>query len=193
MLNSMFRKAFLCLLFSMLALSIALAQSDVGSLVGFVKDPTGAVIPNANLTIRNEGTREEHKVASDGQGHYTVPNLLPGYYTVVAEASGFKRFQSTHNKLDANSTMSLDVNLQVGATSETVEVSATASPLQTESGAVQQNVTSQQIQAQELNGRNPIYMASLLPGIRSGSTLGDFNFSLTNGGYAINGDRKSVV
>ena len=191
MLNSMFRKAFLCLLFSMLALSIALAQSDVGSLVGFVKDPTGAVIPNANLTIRNEGTREEHKVASDGQGHYTVPNLLPGYYTVVAEASGFKRFQSTHNKLDANSTMSLDVNLQVGATSETVEVSATASPLQTESGAVQQNVTSQQIQAQELNGRNPIYMASLLPGIRSGSTLGDFNFSLTNGGYAINGARSN--
>ena len=175
-----------------LLLSIAaMAQSDVGSIVGFVRDPSGAVIPNAKVVIRNEGTGEEHTVASDAEGHYTVPNLLPGYYTASAEASGFKRFESTHNKLDASSTISIDADLSVGAATETVEVSATASPLQTESGAVQREVTSQQLEAQELNGRNPIFMASLIPGIRNGSTAGDFNFSLSNGTYAINGARSS--
>ncbi len=175
---------------SILFAGLAFAQSDVGTIVGFVRDPSGAVVPGASVVIRNEGTGEEHTVATDTAGHYTVPNLPPGEYTLNATANGFKKFSSIHNKLDASSTMSLDAELAVGATTETVEVSATASPLQTESGAVQQNVTSQQIQAQELNGRNPIYMASLLPGIRSGSTLGDFNFSLTNGGYSINGARS---
>ena len=63
-------------------------------------------------------------------------------------------------------------------TSETVEVSATASPLQTESGAVQDEVTGQQVSMQELNGRNPLYMAQLIPGVRGGATMGDFNFAV---------------
>ena len=97
------------------AFSIAtFAQSDVGTITGFVRDPSGAVVPNAKVTIRNEGTGEEHTVASDAQGHYTVPNLLPALYTMTAEAGGFKKFESTHNKLDANSTLSLDANLTVG-------------------------------------------------------------------------------
>jgi hypothetical protein len=170
--------------------AVAFAQSDVGSIVGFVKDPSGAVIPNASVTVKNEATHEEHKAQTDGQGHYTVPNLPPGYYSVTATSSGFKTFQSTQNKLDANSTLNIDASLAVGQSSETVEVTSTATPLQTESGGMQQDVTSQQIQAQELNGRNPLYMASLLPGVRTNSTMGDFNFSLTNGGYNINGARQ---
>ena len=83
---------------------------------------------------------------------------------MTAAVSGFKKFESTHNKLDANSTLSLDADVAVGSTTETVEVSATASPLQTESGAVQKNISAHQLQAQELNGRNPIYMTSLIPG-----------------------------
>ncbi|MBV8550958.1 MAG: carboxypeptidase regulatory-like domain-containing protein [Acidobacteriaceae bacterium] len=174
-----------------LAMTIpALAQSDVGTVSGFIRDQTGAVVPGAKITIRNEGTGEEHVVNSDSQGHYTIPNLQPGYYGLAAESQGFKKFESTHNKLDPSSALALDANLSVGQATETVEVSATASALQTESAAVQTNVTSRQIQAQELNGRNPLYMASLVPGIRSGSTLGDFNFSLTNGGYSINGARS---
>jgi outer membrane receptor for ferrienterochelin and colicin len=92
---------------------------------------------------------------------------------MVAEVSGFKKFTSTHNKLEPNSTVALDASLAVGQTSETIEVSATAEVLQTESGAVQSEVTGQQIQDQELNGRSPIYSAQLLAGIRSSSTLGD--------------------
>ena len=166
------------------------AQSDVGSIVGFVRDPTGSVVPEAKVNIKNEGTGAGHPVEANGQGYYVVSNLQAGLYTLTVEVPGFKRFESSHNKLDANSTLSLDASLSVGQTSETIEVSATASRLQTESGAVQNTVTGQQVQAQELNGRNPLYMASLIPGIRSNSTLGDFNFSLTNGGYNINGARQ---
>jgi hypothetical protein len=166
------------------------AQSDVGTIVGFVKDPTGGVIPQSKVVIKNEGTGAEHPVEANGQGYYVVSNLQPGLYTLTVQVAGFKKFESTHNKLDANSTLSLDADLTVGSTTETVEVSATGSRLQTESGAVQNTVTGQQVQAQELNGRNPLYMASLIPGIRSNSTLGDFNFALTNGGYNINGARQ---
>ncbi len=162
----------------------------MGSITGFVRDPSQATVPGAKVVIKNEGTGDEHSVTTDAQGHYIVTNLLPGYYTMTTAVSGFKKFESTHNKLDANSTLSLDADVAVGSTTETVEVSATASPLQTESGAVQKNINSQQLQAQELNGRNPIYMTSLIPGARSGSSLGDFNFSLSNGGYNINGARQ---
>lgn len=176
------------------ALVIAAAlygQSDVGTIVGFAKDPSGAFVPNANITVVSEATSEKHTVQTDAQGHYTVPNLLPGYYEVDAEASGFKKFSSTHNKLDANTTIDIDADLAVGQSTETVEVSASATQLQTESGATQKDINTQQIQAQELNGRNPLYMASLVPGIRSNSTLGDFNFSLSNGGYNVNGARSN--
>lgn len=164
-------------------------QSDFGSISGFVKDTSGGTIPKAVVKVKNEETGKETPTTTNDSGYYVVPNLPPGYYTVTTEAPGFKTSESTRNKLDPNSTLTLDVVVAVGAASEKVEVVATASPLQTESAAVQQLVTRSQIDALELNGRNPIYMASLQPGIRSGSTLGDFNFSLSNGGYYVNGAR----
>jgi hypothetical protein len=166
------------------------AQSDVGTITGFVKDQSGSVVPNASVVIKSEATNEEHPVTTDGAGHYTVPGLIPGSYTITASAPGFKQYVSNKNTLQANSTIELDGALTVGATTETVEVSATAAVLQTESGSVQSEVTGQQIQDQELNGRSPIYAAQLLPGVRSGGTLGDFNGVGLNGNpFSINGAR----
>ena len=175
------------LLFSVPALR---AQSDVGSIVGFVRDPSAAVIPGAKVTIKNEATGEQHAVVTDSLGHYTVTNLQPGNYMATVESQGFKKFESAHNKLNANTTLSLDADLAVGSATETVEVSASASLLQTESAATQANVSAQQIEAQELNGRNPLFMAQLTPGVRSGASFGDFNFGLTNGGFNVNGTRQ---
>src|SRR4029077_20872098 len=166
------------------------AQSDNGTITGFVKDPTCAVRPNGKVVIKNEGTAEQQTITTNESGCYVKPNLQPGYYTVNAEVSGFKKYSISHNKLNPNSTLSLDISLTLGNATETVEVSATAAALQTESGAVQNEVTSQQVDNQELNGRNPIYIAQLLPGVRGTSTLGDFNFASTGGmSWQINGAR----
>src|SRR5215831_11998900 len=165
------------------------AQSDNGSIVGFAKDASGAVVPNAKITLKNEGTGLERETLTNESGYYVVPNLLPGNYSMTAEAVGFKKFATSGNKLDPNSTLALDANLQVGLATDTVEVAASVQGLETESAALENLVTRTQIDSLELNGRNPLYMASLQPGIRSKSTLGDFNFSLGNGGYAVNGAR----
>ena len=90
----------------------------------------------------------------------------------------------------ANSTLSVDIALAVGSVNESVEVTAEAAALQTESATVQQEVTGTQVLDQELNGRNPIYMVQLLPGVRGNSNLGDLNFTSTGGqGWQINGAR----
>jgi hypothetical protein len=180
-------------LFTFLALCpfALFAQSDLGTITGYIKDPTGAVVPGAKVVIKSEATGEEHAVTADAQGHYTVPSLSPGDYSITASAPGFKQFVSKANKLQANSTIELDGNLTVGQTSETVTVSSTAEVLQTESGAVQAEVTGQQIQDQELNGRSPLYAAQFLAGVRSGGTLGDFNgVGLSGQPFNVNGARS---
>jgi hypothetical protein len=167
------------------------AQSDVGSISGFVKDKSGAVIPNASVTIRNEGTDESHTVQTDGSGHFVVPNLPPATYTMTAEASGFNRFVSVHNPLGASTALDIDGSLAPGSVSQTVEVTASAVVLQTESGSVQSEISGQTINDQQLNGRNPLFMGSLVPGMRSSTTLGDFNFAIGSSvPFNVNGARQ---
>ena len=175
-----------------LAMPCALfAQSDNGTVVGFIKDPSGAFVPRARVMVTNEANGTQRQAASNDSGYYAVPNLEPGLYTMSAEAPGFKKFEVTGNKLDPNSTLSIDATLAVGSATDTVQVAASAVQLQTESAAVEKLVTRSQIDALELNGRDPLFLASLQPGIRSNSTMGDFSFSLTNGGYAVNGARSN--
>jgi hypothetical protein len=171
---------------------IAFAQNDVGSIVGFVTDASGAVIPGARVTVTNEGTGETRVVTSDAQGHFAAPNLAPAVYTLAAEAKGFNKFSSAHNRLASNSTVEINAQLNVGAETQTVTVTDTAVVLQTQSSAIQSEVTGAQVQKQELNGRNPIYMTQFLPGVVSSSTTGDFNFQFNNGAsFAVNGARTN--
>ena len=114
--------------------SAAIAQSDYGSIGGFAKDPSGAVVPKVKVVISNDATGEQHPVTTNDSGYYTVPNLAPGVYSLTAEAPGFKKFQSKGNHLNANSALSLDAVFTVGSPTETVDVVATAAALQTDSG-----------------------------------------------------------
>ena len=171
--------------------AIALAQTDVGSIGGFVRDPSSSVVPKAKVVIKNEATGEEHPTSTNDSGYYTVTNLPPSFYAVTVEAAGFKKFDSTHNRLDPNTVLSLDATLTVGSATETVEVSATAQVLQTDSSAVESTVSGQQVNMQELNGRNPIYIAQLIPGMISGSTMADLNYSTGAGNpFYVNGARQ---
>jgi hypothetical protein len=192
--SKIFHVSIVCLCAMMLFCTFsrtAFAQNDVGSIVGFVTDQTGAAVPNAKVTIANEGTGESRTVVSDAQGRYTVPNLSPAIYTMTSEASGFQKFVSTHNTLSSNTTIDIDARLTIGQATQTIEVTDTAAVLQTQSGSVQSEVTGTQVQKQELNGRNPIYMAQLLPGVSSTATLGDFNYAFNSGDtFSINGARS---
>ena len=167
--------------------SLAFGQSDLGSISGFVKDPSGAVVPKAKVTVKNTSGLERQTSTNDS-GYYTITNIPPSIYTISVEVAGFKKYESSNNKLDASGALSADVNLTVGSAVETVEVSASAQTLQTESASVQKNVTREQIDSLELNGRNPIFMANLVPGTRGGNLSG-LSFAFSQGPSNINGAR----
>ena len=141
---------------ALLLTSVISAQSDFGSITGFVKDPSGAAVPRAKVLIHNEATGQEHAASANDAGYYVVPALQPGLYAVAVEVGGFKEFETTHVKLDPNSSVAVNVPLVVGGSTETVVVSASAAVLQADSAVVQREISGTQIQAQELNGRNPI-------------------------------------
>ena len=164
------------------------AQSDTAQISGFVRDPSAAVIPDASVTVTNEATGLERKTKANESGYYVVPNLPPGFYTVSVEATGFKRFVKTRNKLDANLPATVDVTLEVGAVTEAVEVVASVAAVQSETATVGRLVESTQIQNMMLNGRNPIWLALLKAGVRSGSSLATFNYAMTTP-LNINGGR----
>ncbi len=188
---NLIRSRYACAAAALFVIAFSLeAQTDNGSIVGYIKDPSGAVVPKAKVVLTNEATGVESRATSNESGYYVVNSVPSGFYSLTATAPGFKKFDSLHNKLDANSTLSIDAALTVGAASDTVEVVANAQALQTESAAVDKLITRDQIDSLELNGRDPLFLASLQPGVRSSTTLGDFSFSLTNGGYAINGARS---
>lgn len=167
------------------------AQSDVGSISGFVRDKSGAVLPNAKVTIRNEGTGQAFTVTTDSDGHYTVPNLPPATYSMEVEAPSFTKFISVHNPLAASTALDIDGTVEPGAVTQTIEVTASAAVLQTESGSLQSEISGQTITDQQLNGRNPLFIGSLIPGMRSSTTLGDFNFAIGSSvPFNVNGARQ---
>jgi hypothetical protein len=167
----------------------AFGQSDTAAITGVVRDATGLTVPSATVTLRNEATQIERRVTTNQQGSYISTNLPPGFYTVVVEAQGFKRFESTNNKLDANVNATVNINLTVGQVNESVQVVATAPQVQSDTATVGKVVTTDQIQNLSLNGRNPLMLALLKPGVRGGSLAG-FTFGLTSGGLSINGSRS---
>src|ERR1700674_2270777 len=181
------RKVALVFFMSLASSGVLFAQSDLGTISGFVKDPSGATIADAKVTVRNNRGVERVATSNDS-GYYAITNVPPGLYIIVAESQGFRRYESKDNKLDPSAILAIDIALTVGSASETVEVSASAVQLQTESASVQKDVTREQIESLEINGRNPIFMANLVPGTRGGS-LANLNFNFTQGPSNINGAR----
>jgi hypothetical protein len=168
----------------------AYAQFDRGRVGGFVRDEQGGVVPGATVKIINEQTKLERTYTTDNSGYYSAPALPPGVYQVVVELTGFKKFVRNGVKVDAASNVAVDAVLSAGGVEETVEVTASATPLQTNTGQVAKTVEAKQIQDIMLNGRNPINLAMLKPGVR-GNNFNSFQpDSLTTGGFNINGSRS---
>lgn len=168
---------------------LAYSQSDNSSISGTITDSAGAVVPHASITVTNEATNEARTVTSNDAGAYTITNLPPGNYTVRVESSGFGSYVQSHTHLDPSIGMRVDAALQVGSSATTVNVIANANVVQTQTAAVGQLVTQQQVKAIQLNGRNPMYLAQLEPGVRRSSSISNFNFGLDNG-ININGSNS---
>lgn len=174
---------------ALILMPVMQGQSDNASISGNITDPTGAVISHATITIHNVATTAERTTASNDSGFYTVTNLPPGLYTVRVEAQGFQTFVQSDNHVDPSIGLRLDAVLRVGSSATTVNVTANANVVQTETASVGQLVTEHQVQAIQLNGRNPMYLAQLEPGIRRGNAIGTFTFGLDNG-LNINGSNS---
>ena len=169
--------------------SLAQAQFDSGQISGFVRDSSQSVVVGATVTVTDEGNRESHRTTTNASGYYVFPNLFVGSYTIEVEAAGFKKSVQTEVKLSSAAKLSLDVELAVGAVTESVEVSAAATIVQSETATVGRTVETRQIENLTMNGRNPIYLALLKPGV-SGGSIGTFDpDSVSNGGFSINGAR----
>ena len=192
-----FRAASRALLFAALVPTIplvvagtsALAQSDSSSISGTVTDPSGAVVPNAAVRARNDATGQTRNATSNSVGAYTMTNLPSGSYTVTVEAKGFQTAVQQGTHLDPSIGARVDVALKSGNTSTTVTVQADANRLQTESASVGQLVTAEQVKSIQLNGRNPLYLSQLEPGVTRNAPMSSFNFSLDNTLY-VNGSRS---
>ncbi len=139
------------------------AQLNTADILGTVTDTAGAVMPNAKVTIVNKGTGDTRTVQTAGSGDYVV-NLLPsGSYSVTIEAPSFKRFISSVT-LVAGDRARIDAQLQVGDTTQSVEVSAAAPALQTDSSTLRDTVSAQAVQDLPLNGRNFVNLVTTTVG-----------------------------
>ncbi len=142
----------------------ALAQTTTGSIVGTVTDKTGAVVPGASVTITNVDTGITTKTSTDNSGNYVVTPLPVGHYSVTVEAQGFKKSVSGGITLNVQDRIGVNVTLEVGQVTETVEVVGAAPALQTDTSYLGQVVESQKIVDLPLNGRFFTRLAVLTAG-----------------------------
>jgi hypothetical protein len=150
---------------ALLLACFAFAQEFRGTLSGAVSDASGARIANAKVTVTETKTGTTIKTVSDSAGQYTIPFLLPGVYDVSAEAAGFKTFLHKDVPLGAAEHPVVDIALELGNTSQTVEVTAGASLLNSSNASVGQAISTREVEDLPLNGRTPLVLASLSLGV----------------------------
>jgi carboxypeptidase family protein len=196
------------------ACSLLLAASTAawgagGSISGTVKDPSGAAIPRAQLTLVNSALKSEFRTTSDAQGFYSFPTVQVGHYDLTIEATGFQSQKKTNLTVDADAALSVDTVLQVGQQSAEITVTDTEAAVATQVDTVATHlgevVPATQIEAIPLNGRSYTDLLAIQPGVSPVTTLtptsvimagvtGTINPSgdLNPGNVSIDGQRESA-
>jgi carboxypeptidase family protein len=136
-----------------LAVITCKGQQVEATLSGFITDPANAAIPDVQVTVRNEATGIVVAVRSGPDGAYTVPALRAGTYTLIVEHAGFQKSVQTGIKLDVNQQARMDVHLQVGALTTTVEVAGTAPQVETATATVSATIDTTTVTELPLNIR----------------------------------------
>lgn len=155
----------LVFVFSLTMLSASAQTTGSATLRGTVKDPQGAVIRDATVTLTNERTRDERQAKSSEDGTYTFTALSPGTYALKAEVQGFKISVQPNLAIETSGNQRVDITLEVGQPTETVTVSSGPDQLQTETGAKENTITSQQIDNLSIISRSSLELLRILPGV----------------------------
>jgi len=143
--------------------------------VGTVADETGAVIPNATITITNKATGVARSATTNAEGYFSAPSLLAGDYQVKAEASGFRTLERDAT-LQVGSTLTVNMPMQLGGTKEVVTVEAASNQMNYEKHEIAGVIEHATIQDLPSNGRDYIQLATLQPGVTiETGTVGQFN------------------
>ncbi|HET9696983.1 MAG TPA: carboxypeptidase-like regulatory domain-containing protein, partial [Terriglobales bacterium] len=155
--------AILTILLTLLALPAA-AQFDTGTIAGSVNDPSGAVVPGATVKVTNTGTNVEKTLKSDQNGDFVVSALPSGTYVVSATAAGFSDAKSKDVVLNVGSTVHVKMSLAVAGSDQVVEVTGTATTVDTSSSTAGTTLNSIQVANLPINGRDVNNFLNIAPG-----------------------------
>jgi hypothetical protein len=166
------------------------AQTTYGSIAGAVTDPSGAAIADAQASLTNLGTAEKRVQTTGPDGLYDFVNLIPGKYRIEIEKTGFKRTTRPEVIVEVGQSVRIDLSMQVGDVTQTVEVSGETPQLQAETSSLGQVVEERKANELPLNGRNVFNLISLAPsvvpqGSAAGTPVGVNPFGWGN--YQVNG------
>ena len=145
----------------------ALAQT-LGGISGEVRDPSGALVPGVKITLTNVATNASRQTETNEAGFYAFPAVQPGTYTIRAEKQGFRTFVRSGLEVQVQLNTRIDIELQVGAVTESVEVRAEGALLQTENATVGTVIDNKRIVELPLNGRNALQLVALAPNVSFG-------------------------
>jgi len=148
------------------ALVVTLVGQDPrGAITGQVTDTTGAVVPSVTVRATNLETKVTVSATSNPQGNYELPYLLPGVYSLAAELAGFKSWSRPRLELRMGERLRIDLTLEVGAVTESVEVTAQAPVLESTSASIGQVISTRQIADLPLRSGNVAWLFSMAPGV----------------------------
>ncbi|PWU02086.1 MAG: hypothetical protein C5B51_21600 [Terriglobia bacterium] len=148
------------------------AQLGTATMYGNVTDSSGAVVVGATVSATNNDTGFLRQTITNPQGQYSLPGLNPGSYSVRVEFAGFRRAERSNITLQVDQNARIDVSLEIGQATETVEIAGQAPLIESESAALGAVVDTQKIVELPLNGRNFLQLARLVPGVDSGTQGG---------------------
>lgn len=174
------RRALLLTFVTMLCSLSAVAQSYLGAITGTIKDPSGASVDGAQITVTQSGTNFVTKIQSSKQGNYNIPSLQPGVYSVSITIDGFRPERKENVTLTAGQAAQVDFILAIGSTTENVQVSTNMVEIDTTSANLADTLSQKEVTDTPNLGRNPFVMATLAPGVTTGAYMQSKASNFTN-------------
>lgn len=152
---------------ALLAASVCGAQNPFGRVSGRITDSAGAVVPGARITVVHLETNVSVESATNSEGNFEVPNLIPGFYRIAVEHAGFRRFERARIEVHVGDTVDLPIQLEIGSLDQAIVVSADAPMLESAKADVGQIVDNRRLVDLPLPGGAPMYLMQLSPGVVS--------------------------